>query len=86
MSWEGTKTGAYKFTCDWEGCTATILSDPENPERDIKYLLPPEWSGMLLTSMGDGDYAAILCTTHAALIAIAVRERMRDRNGLVVGY
>lgn len=51
-----------RWTCDTYGCRAT--EDEPDSGNQVKYLMPPEWSGVLVTSMSDGDYAYILCPTH----------------------
>ena len=89
MSWEfRLLSNEMVWECDWDDCPETV-TDPSTTSitrLDAKERMPADWSGMLITSMGDGDYAAVLCPAHADSIKRMVFDRMQLHNGDVVGY
>jgi hypothetical protein len=74
----------FVYTCDWKECNATEKS----PDLDgsPKYSMPNDWSGVLMTSMSDGDYFGVLCPDHSYDIKESIADRMRDDTRLAVGY
>lgn len=87
MSAEQLGPNLIKWNCDWADCPETITHEaPIYSASDLKAAMPVEWSGMLITSMGDGDYAAVLCPAHADSIKRMVFDRMESINKHAVGY
>lgn len=87
MGWkydEDLYSDMFVFSCDWQGCAATAKS--AIVDGSPRYSMPEDWSGILMTSMSDGDYFGVLCPDHGGAIKDAIGERMRDCTALAVGY
>ena len=87
MSWEYKEAGVTQWDCDWQDCKsrASVKALDSDP-TDVKYLKPEDWSGVLITSMTDGDYCVVLCPEHSDGIKRNVVARMRPENMHVVGW
>ena len=87
MSIEQLGPNLIKWDCDWADCPDTITHEaPIYSASDLKSAMPTSWSGMLITSMGDGDHWAILCPRHAHDVKRKVFDRMQSINSHAVGY
>ena len=68
------KTGVrVRWSCDVDGCTeqADVTGSRVEP---VMYLKPPDWSGVLVTSVTDGDRSYIQCPTHTLHMQRMYRE------------
>lgn len=87
MSFKQVDMNLFRWDCDWADCPETITHASEvSSLNDMKSAMPEAWSGMLITSMGDGDYWAVLCPAHADNIKRNVVDRMAQTSRYAVGY
>lgn len=87
MSWESKEVNVYQWDCDWQDCKSRAsVKVLAGDSGDPKHSMPEDWSGVLITSMTDGDYCVVLCPEHSDDIKRNVVARMRPENMHVVGW
>lgn len=88
MSWKEVEEDMYQWTCDWKDCTATVTNSGRRGifTSEVREVKPDDWSGVLITSMTDGDYCAVLCPDHSDGIKDNVVDRITPENNQVVGW
>lgn len=76
-----------EWYCDSTNCNANDSTLYEFGV-EVRYQMPADWCGVLMTSMSDGDYALLLCPSCSGAIKdkVTLPDAMHNPNNSIVGW
>jgi hypothetical protein len=72
------------WECDHENCNEQAITIFES--IPMKQQVPKDWSGVLVTSMSDGDYMALFCPLHSERLKSSINTLGTSNNIQIVGF